>query len=174
MTNTPTPPKLLDREPSEAMIEAMHNGPLGAADHEIDHSARVFVTEMYQAAWDAAPASPPHDGDVQDRAAAYVDALDCNIQNRHGDWDGYSGQMMVAAYMAGAASSRPPVDGDVRPVAWRYRYIYPDRIGHWTVRQSPIKPYDATPYLAACEVEPLYLHSGPVVTHPLISTKDRI
>jgi hypothetical protein len=44
----------------------------------------------------------------------------------------------------------------LEPVAWRWRYVYPDRVGHWTVRQTPVKPFPARPGFAACEVEPLY------------------
>lgn len=42
------------------------------------------------------------------------------------------------------------------PVAWRWRYVYPDGPGFWTVRQSPAVSSPSSPGFAAVEAEPLY------------------
>lgn len=46
-----------------------------------------------------------------------------------------------------------------KPVAWRWRYIYPGRVNHWVLRASPIKASAATSDCVAVEVEPLYIRA---------------
>lgn len=56
-----------------------------------------------------------------------------------------------------------PIDrseGDVVPVAWRWRYVDPRGPRHWVVRQSPLESHDAAPGYCALEVEPLYTRAA--------------
>lgn len=46
------------------------------------------------------------------------------------------------------------------PVAWRYRYVYPDGPRHWIVTQTPIGAQEPTDTEAGVEVQPLYLGLG--------------
>jgi hypothetical protein len=47
-------------------------------------------------------------------------------------------------------------DPEAAPVAWRWRYSYNGKPGHWTLRQTPLEGFAETADLAALEVEPLY------------------
>jgi hypothetical protein len=64
--------------------------------------------------------------------------------------------MVVAIYTAMLAASPNPEASEIMPVAWRWRFVYPNRVGRWTLRSTPIEPYGATTGLASVEVEPLY------------------
>lgn len=48
-----------------------------------------------------------------------------------------------------------------QPVAWRYRYLHPNRENRWIVRQSPIAPSDCSPGFVGIEVEPLFALAHP-------------
>lgn len=54
-----------------------------------------------------------------------------------------------------------PTQADMKPVAWRWRYLHPGKINHWTLRASEIVPIEPHPGFVGIEVEPLYRLSTP-------------
>lgn len=77
------------------LAEIMEKSGARTAGEEIRRAAKIITI------LDASPPSPEAPKDSMDRAAAYVDEQDCRIRNQDGDFDGYSGQQMVAAWLAG-------------------------------------------------------------------------
>jgi hypothetical protein len=68
---------------------------------------RKFWWRALLRACDRPSLSTPSEGVIEQRAAAdYVDRQDCRVQDRHGDWDGYTGQQMVECFLAGVALAR--------------------------------------------------------------------
>jgi hypothetical protein len=59
-----------------------------------------------------------------------------------------------------------PEGEEAQPIAWRWRYMYPDRGDRdWRVRQTPIEPCEPSAALVGIEVQPLYAHP-PALSQP--------
>jgi hypothetical protein len=100
---------------------------------------------------------------VEQRA---IEAQADEILNRHLEYmDGQNrGQVLMRVRAARAAvieALRIPVQGGGVPVAWRWRYLHPGKVNHWTLRASRIESQPARPGLVAIEAEPLYLQATP-------------